>query len=550
MVWLPAGRGVANQRHSGEAALGTESDSWKKIIAEEPVKEDSGESVASKLWRDTRLIADGIGGGMKSGFEEAIKDPGGTGLRLAGTVGVGLILGATQRQAGLLKLGGEVFGISLTGSFISNVLAPERWSTAWDALSATHKSGRNFDANVRKMQDSAGRFAFDTVTNTVLGLGTAKVAQGVFWGAEPKLNDVLAGKVKAAPELRSTIAGKTPLAEIKSTASSSDAQLKAGAFRAVPAPTPVAEGGAGTKMVLKDMTADGRRIRFDSKNPIYGKPHLPVTAFSPLRELETSELSTISSTIRQSNKDVKIAPESIAAARQDINTHGTDPVDGLSRLMRENRILGLGEHHNVGPNAQRQFGAAMMPLLKEAGATHLALEIDIRNQSILDRFARTGEFTPLDRKAINSLHEGGTYEQLLISAREAGLKLVAVDVNPHVADRDTHMAQQIGKVLDADPNSKVVWWVGSNHLGKEFKYDYTATELLRPKYSIAGVRDVIHDRRPGYSAPLASATKDLTAPRLVRTADAANIAGFPYNSYATYGKFDYILVHPPDVLKN
>jgi hypothetical protein len=136
------------------------------------------------------------------------------------------------------------------------------------------------------------------------------------------------------------------------------------------------------------------------------------------------------------------------------------------------------------------------------------------------------------------------FTAMLESAREAGLKLVAVDNK--AVHRDSHMAKSIGNILDADPNSKVVFWVGKHHLERTYQYDRVAVEYLREKYKVATVADSSPDRRfrgmPGSAHVIA---RDLSAPVIVATGDAPNLGKLPSNgTIKPFSLWDHVLIYP------
>lgn len=270
--------------------------------------------------------------------------------------------------------------------------------------------------------------------------------------------------------------------------------------------------------------------------PVKPRPNLP------LPELTAEQLRERMLDMRKLTQ-VAVLPKDLAAIRNEISTHGKDPAPVLAELMRNNRVLGIGEKH-ASPNPHRDFAATVMPQLGEAGATHLAIEAYSHHQYMFDRFNAGGEFTKADMQQVRGTVNNQDYRTMLEAAREAGLKVVAVDTK--TGHRDTHMAKKIGEILDANPDNKVVFWVGSHHLVRKYAYDTLAVELLRKKYTVPTVVDSIQDRRyMGMPGPAFVAASDLTAPVIVPTALAPTLANLPRNGTINpHGLYDYVLIHP------
>src|SRR5260370_21504544 len=134
--------------------------------------------------------------------------------------------------------------------------------------------------------------------------------------------------------------------------------------------------------------------------------------------------------------------------------------------MRAHRLVILGEEHHQ--SEHRAFGARVLPLLKHAGITHLALETS--DQARLDQAIRTrtvtpatdGWFTPEPQRAA-----------LLRAAIALHLPIVAFDMDEaDLAWMDEHpdesgeyrerrMAEHImERILQKDPQARVLIWVG------------------------------------------------------------------------------------------
>lgn len=205
--------------------------------------------------------------------------------------------------------------------------------------------------------------------------------------------------------------------------------------------------------------------------------------------------------------------ENLEKVREEIRTNNLDPRAAVSGLMKDVRVLGLGESH-LGDNPQREFGAEIMKDLAQNGATHLAIEMDDYKQPVLDEFMKTGN---LDVSKLPPLLQDADYVKMLHAARDAGLQLVAVDNHHAPKGRDQAMASNVGKILEADPSNKVVFWAGSAHLSRLSDPDVnqnakSASQLLEQKYKTATVVPNIN----GFdSSTLTSVAPDVTRPTLL-----------------------------------
>lgn len=149
----------------------------------------------------------------------------------------------------------------------------------------------------------------------------------------------------------------------------------------------------------------------------------------------------------------------------------------LSKTNPGLKVLIWGEAHRDDSN--RRLVAESMQILKSQGFTHLAIESDARNQRSLDSFMRYGDEESL-AIITHGVFAGESYVRILRSARQAGLKLVAVDMkNSHIVQqghpylrwepqvsntiRDQSMADNIQEIFNAKPHAKVLFLVGSLH---------------------------------------------------------------------------------------
>jgi hypothetical protein len=147
-------------------------------------------------------------------------------------------------------------------------------------------------------------------------------------------------------------------------------------------------------------------------------------------------------------------------------------------------------------------------------------------------------------------HNQEEYVAMMLAARDAGLTVVGVDNrkvnnghgqgNEH---RDEGMASDIQNILK-DPNAKVVWVVGANHLCCDGKNKHAA-ELLKGKL---GAEQVTTVHPSDNDRDLQKVSENLTRPAAVRTADAPGLAKMPLTAVLDdsqkYGMWDIVIAYP------
>lgn len=190
-------------------------------------------------------------------------------------------------------------------------------------------------------------------------------------------------------------------------------------------------------------------------------------------------------------------------------------------IPAESRVLYIGETH---PNIHvRPALARALPQLAMAGVTHLGIEmLTAKNQRILDDFsART---SGSDKELLEALrNEWGwdinSYFDMLVVARELGLRLVALDLNRSPGkesnpqsdrQRDIAMANRISEVLDSMPTAKIVVLAGSEHARRDRQ-----PAILAQFYGIASVSYNIIDNNDSVYSSLQSqglTTRQVLAP--------------------------------------
>lgn len=272
--------------------------------------------------------------------------------------------------------------------------------------------------------------------------------------------------------------------------------------------------------------------------------------------------------------DTKLTSEQIRQVRNEVNKQGMDPSKAIVNAMKHNRVLILGETHTTTPdhNSMRLLGPDLIPALVHHGATHLALEIDIRFQPYLEQFQKTGIVSDQFKEELTKkapLLASDDYYDVLRAANKAGLKLIAVDKpRPDLPPRpplepgqppqplpveyllaskgrDEHMAKQIEELLK-DPEAKVVFWVGKKH-GEDPSGNYNfAAEVLRNNgHDVATVRPE-EDRYPQDN--LSRLLPDLKKSVAIPTAKTPVLGSIPTGNlppyFEHYKDWDIVIAFP------
>lgn len=169
------------------------SEDWRKAFDRKQAKEEAStdDPTLSKIWREICLVGQGLGSGLKKGAIESYHHPLGTTVRVAEIAAINILL-AGSHKGGLLGFSGKLLGAGFSLNLVNDLVIQRRWMPAWSAMEDTwHHSGR-YEQNVRVMESSLGRFAFDSLL--VVGSGLAN----------PKLYE-LVGKKRAELATRTRI---------------------------------------------------------------------------------------------------------------------------------------------------------------------------------------------------------------------------------------------------------------------------------------------------------------------------------------------------------
>jgi uncharacterized iron-regulated protein len=149
-----------------------------------------------------------------------------------------------------------------------------------------------------------------------------------------------------------------------------------------------------------------------------------------------------------------------------INQNKQNPLDYLMSKLRDNDIVLLGEKHNQDHQIEmvRSF---IKRLSKELPSTILALEIPTDEQSNINHFLETG--TGLEKIKLPSHWSNPSYKDLLITARESGIKVLIIDMPPRLfkqarISRDEYMVNTlITEIEKTNKAHKILALVGNLH---------------------------------------------------------------------------------------
>jgi hypothetical protein len=209
-------------------------------------------------------------------------------------------------------------------------------------------------------------------------------------------------------------------------------------------------------------------------------------------------------------KDLGVDRGTLNAVRNEINQFGQDPVKFLTQAIKENKVVMLDDAEQT---QYRDYIGSIMPELKQAGATHLAV----------DTLARAGK-------------------DVLSSAIKAGLKVVPLRENIGTSDLDEGIAREIAKLVASAPNNRVIFWGPSmfaTHSGSPAR---SAADLLDEQLRVVSIAASVEDHKA-----LGRTTHDLRAPVAVPTNQAAGVKRFPVvnrDGNETHGLWDGLIMVP------
>lgn len=219
----------------------------------------------------------------------------------------------------------------------------------------------------------------------------------------------------------------------------------------------------------------------------------------------------------------------------------------VALVPRQADFLFFGEQHGC-PNPFQKVGAALMPVLKEFGVTHLAVELSVRLIGPhLEKFNETGSYKDLLtllKKTYSSnmcgkaddgseiAPEDTDYFQLLLAAHAAEIKLVPVDVfvmRVGTRPREPFIVEHLIALKNQSQQSPVAYWGGLLHCHNRpfFQIPRSAAEIVHAAgyktFSLAGVNSCDAETFP----QLIHEAQFLNEPKLISRAAFAKLGRDP-----------------------
>lgn len=173
----------------------------------------------------------------------------------------------------------------------------------------------------------------------------------------------------------------------------------------------------------------------------------------------------------------------------------TDVRAFILEKLEHNDLVFLGEVHKK--SELTGTAAGLLPCLRNAGVTHIALEISSDQQNRIDRYIESGE--GLDDIKLHEQIDCPQYRNLFVSLRSldesrrvipVAMDLPETQYREHVS-RDEYMAKSLSRIFNSDPNAKILTIVGNNHVLKKLEW---MDQVVNPYKSI---RDYLADMHPG-----------------------------------------------------
>ncbi len=149
-----------------------------------------------------------------------------------------------------------------------------------------------------------------------------------------------------------------------------------------------------------------------------------------------------------------------------VNQNKQNPTYYLMSKLRDNDVILLGERHNHSHQLE-MVKSFIRRLSEELPSTILALEISSDEQNTINYFLETG--TGLEEIKFPPHLSNPLYKNLLITARESGIKVLAIDMPPRVfkntkITRDEYMANTLtAEIEETNKACKIFVLVGSIH---------------------------------------------------------------------------------------
>jgi hypothetical protein len=243
--------------------------------------------------------------------------------------------------------------------------------------------------------------------------------------------------------------------------------------------------------------------------------------------------------------------ESLRMLRTHLAAHAREPLAAVHSLMRESRLLCLGEMHDF---AGRFMSAELVIAAAHAGAQWLFIEVYASQQAQIDAFIASGRHEELPDSAGGGqavpMRFQQPYVEMLMAARACGMRIVAID-NEDVSsdDRDVLMADAVRCHLNSSAERGVAI-VGQLHLVPRpiFGRGPSMVTLLRPNLgpSLVAIGRAVPDAIAEFS--VWADVADVREPCLL------SVAGSPFaplpstfGDETLYGSdFDHLFFYPAE----
>ncbi len=207
----------------------------------------------------------------------------------------------------------------------------------------------------------------------------------------------------------------------------------------------------------------------------------------------------------ESAEELRIKTE----CREFIEAHKEKIPDALLRLLKDHQFILVGERHALEAEPIRREIAKCLPALREGGLTDVALELDIKDQALVDSLDYSDPQVRdlLKKKIIAPQWNDGNFD-ILIEAKKNGLKVRLIDCTYKEVpgyrkdealfnnERDEIM---FSNLTDAIKDSKTLVVVGTNHVPEKItvekmdgknEYIKRMGAHLAEGYTVASVRFV------------------------------------------------------------
>lgn len=134
-----------------------------------------------------------------------------------------------------------------------------------------------------------------------------------------------------------------------------------------------------------------------------------------------------------------------------------DPFSLIRRKLNEGvRVLATGNNHSSRP--QQEFYLELLDRVEDID--FLAVEIDVKYEEDVEEWLRSGKIDESVKKKV--LARGNRLLDIVKKASKLGLKIIYADNER--ADKNLFMKQTIVDFLDANPNSRGLFFAGNLHV--------------------------------------------------------------------------------------